>query len=211
MNPLLIRRRGMMVAQGGGLPYDAKIEYLQGDGNQYINTDIVPTNTTGMAIDMLSLVTSDAYACGIRDTTGNTRFCIGQHDYVYFGWGVYSAQTQGTIQLQGYKVHAELNMYNSRQFYYSGNNQSETLSSVPSSLGFTPTNKIRVFGSSGVVGTYTKFVGRIYAFSVTKDSALVFDAIPVRVGTVGYMYDRVSGQLFGNLGTGDFILGPDIQ
>lgn len=38
MNPLLIRRRGMMQAGGGGLPYDAKIEYLQGDGNQYINT-----------------------------------------------------------------------------------------------------------------------------------------------------------------------------
>ena len=34
--------------------------------------------------------------------------------------------------------------------------------------------------------------------------------IPVRVGQVGYMYDTVSGQLFGNDGTGDFILGPDI-
>lgn len=211
MNPLLIRRRGMMQAGGGGLPYDAKIEYLQGDGNQYINTNIVPTNTTGMIIDMLSFVTSDSYACGVRDTTGNTRYCIGQHNQVYYGWGTYSAQTTGTLQLQGYKVHAELNLYNSRQFYYSGNNQSETLSSVPSSLGFTPTNKIRVFGSSGVVFTYTKWVGRIYAFGVTQDSALVFDGIPVRVGTVGYMYDRVSRQLFGNAGTGDFILGPDVQ
>lgn len=35
--------------------------------------------------------------------------------------------------------------------------------------------------------------------------------LPYDVGTVGYMYDRVSGQLFGNAGTGDFILGPDIQ
>ena len=33
--------------------------------------------------------------------------------------------------------------------------------------------------------------------------------IPVRVGQVGYMYDRVSGQLFGNQGTGNFILGED--
>lgn len=38
----------------------------------------------------------------------------------------------------------------------------------------------------------------------------VRDFIPVRVGQTGYLYDRVSGQLFGNLGSGDFILGPDI-
>ena len=37
----------------------------------------------------------------------------------------------------------------------------------------------------------------------------VRDFIPVRVVTVGYMYDRVSGQLFGNAGTGAFIIGPD--
>ena len=36
------------------------------------------------------------------------------------------------------------------------------------------------------------------------------DIIPVRIGNVGYMYDRVSGQLFGNAGTGSFVLGPDV-
>ena len=35
------------------------------------------------------------------------------------------------------------------------------------------------------------------------------DFLPVRVVTVGYMYDRVSGQFFGNAGTGAFIIGPD--
>ena len=42
-------------------------------------------------------------------------------------------------------------------------------------------------------------------------NVLELDLIPVRIGTVGYMYDRVSGQLFGNMGTGDFVLGPDVQ
>lgn len=40
---------------------------------------------------------------------------------------------------------------------------------------------------------------------------LVRDFIPVRVGDIGYLYDQVSGQLFGNAGTGSFILGPDIS
>ena len=34
--------------------------------------------------------------------------------------------------------------------------------------------------------------------------------IPVRKGNVGYMFDRVSGKLFGNKGTGAFVIGPDI-
>ena len=36
-----------------------------------------------------------------------------------------------------------------------------------------------------------------------------FKGKPVRVGTTGYLYDSVSGNLFGNEGTGDFILGND--
>ena len=43
-----------------------------------------------------------------------------------------------------------------------------------------------------------------------SNNTLVRDYIPVRKGTVGYLYDRVSGKLFGNAGTGDFVLGPDV-
>jgi hypothetical protein len=39
---------------------------------------------------------------------------------------------------------------------------------------------------------------------------LVRDFIPVRVGNIGYMYDKVSKKLFGNSGQGNFILGNDI-
>ena len=49
----------------------------------------------------------------------------------------------------------------------------------------------------------------IHKAQIYNDEQLVFDAIPVRKGNVGYLYDRVSGQLFGNAGTGLFILGPD--
>ena len=35
--------------------------------------------------------------------------------------------------------------------------------------------------------------------------------VPVRVGQVGYMYDKVSGEFFENKGSGNFGLGPDVQ
>jgi hypothetical protein len=52
---------------------------------------------------------------------------------------------------------------------------------------------------------------KLYAFKIyDENNVLVRDYIPVRVGDVGYMYDKVSGQLFGNAGTGEFVLGSDI-
>ena len=50
---------------------------------------------------------------------------------------------------------------------------------------------------------------RLYSAIIKDGDTVVFDAIPVRVGTTGYLYDKISGQLFGNAGTGSFILGPD--
>ena len=50
---------------------------------------------------------------------------------------------------------------------------------------------------------------RVYSFSIIMNGVKVLEFIPVRVGYTGYMYDKVSGQLFGNAGTGNFILGPD--
>lgn len=69
---------------------------------------------------------------------------------------------------------------------------------------------IRLVGSAGVSGTYTKWNGRIYAVQITQGTEIIMDLIPVRVGNVGYMYDKVSGNLFGNSGTGSFTLGPDV-
>jgi hypothetical protein len=42
-----------------------------------------------------------------------------------------------------------------------------------------------------------------------QNGSLVRDFIPVRKGQVGYMYDKISGRLFGNIGSGSFTFGPD--
>lgn len=52
---------------------------------------------------------------------------------------------------------------------------------------------------------------RFYFFKLKKAGVPVLDLIPVRIENEGFMYDRVSGKLFGNAGTGRFILGPDIN
>ena len=54
-------------------------------------------------------------------------------------------------------------------------------------------------------------VFKVYSFRLDKAGERVLDLVPVRIDDVGYMYDRVSGRLFGNAGSGKFLLGPDIK
>lgn len=51
---------------------------------------------------------------------------------------------------------------------------------------------------------------RKYSAQIYQGKSLVRDLIPVRVGSTGYMFDRVSLKLFGNSGTGAFVVGPDL-
>jgi hypothetical protein len=68
-----------------------------------------------------------------------------------------------------------------------------------------------VFPTKGT-GNYNTnyFTGAIYSFTITEYDQVVHDFIPVRIGSLGYMYDRITGQLLGNVGTGSFRLGPDV-
>ena len=51
---------------------------------------------------------------------------------------------------------------------------------------------------------------KLYSFTLSENNTQIMDMIPVCVGTTGYMYDKVSKTLFGNAGTGNFVLGSDI-
>lgn len=205
MIDLLARRREMMGASGS---YDAEIEYLESSGAQYIDTGIIPDANTGIQCTAFGINT-DNFMVGLKDTaSGNTRWAIGNNgnNRYYYGYGITSTIInieQNVIAL------IELNFLNSKAFKVSKADGTGGTSQALPNLGFTPQNQIRIFGSSGVVASYAVWSGKIYAVQISQDTDIVMDLIPVRVGTTGYMYDRVSGQLFGNAGAGDFILGND--
>ena len=68
-----------------------------------------------------------------------------------------------------------------------------------------------IFGvnTNGTITAATQMT--LYSFKIWKNGVFVRDYIPVRKGTVGYLYDRVSGKLFGNAGTGAFTYGNDLK
>ena len=65
-----------------------------------------------------------------------------------------------------------------------------------------------LFGAS----TDSAYDVKVYRYWVVDASGnYILNCIPVRVGTTGYLYDKVSNKIFGNLKSGTFILGPDIN
>jgi len=83
--------------------------------------------------------------------------------------------------------------------------------SITSGSGSASTGYIYLFGGNNTRLTKPEYPSKIklYYAKFYQNNALVFDLVPVRIGQMGYIYDKVSNQIFGNLGTGKFVLGPD--
>lgn len=196
---LMFRRRELML---GGKPYDAEVEYLRGTGTQYIDTNVYGDKETAMEVDFIVLEYRSAYdgVFGSRIAGENTNsisvFTSANGTYQRFGSQVARYAFLKDVR---YRVRVDKNGIYENDM---------TLRAWQQINDFTTPSTLKLF-SVGTFG-FTLFDGNIYSAKIWQSGNLIFDFIPVRVGQVGYMYDKVSGQLFGNAGTGDFILGNDI-
>ena len=191
----LNRRR---VMGGKKLPYDAEIEYLESTGTQWIDTGI--------------------------DTNP---FNVGFATKIYYpkpnGEGAILGNNGGHI-FELYVISNRIGLFNDRLSIIFDNMVVDTIHIIEGTMS-TEEGSLTVDGENKkkVNTTYSRtarltlfrhnssyyYIGRLYYMRINIGGKLVRDFIPVRIGTTGYMYDRVSKQLFGNNGTGDFILGAD--
>lgn len=191
------------------IPYDAEVEYLQCTTTQWIGTAIVPDFGTTVEVKAAMLVNSDYHVISARTGTGTAnRFFV-------FSWAG-SAKYRFTMGAQQYDAKytfgetPHIVIFNEQEThtcYFDG------VAKKTFTAGNTVSvqNQLTIFGTSGYTEDCTCINNvRIYYCKITQNGVLVRDYIPVRIGQVGYMYDKVSGQLFGNDGTGDFVLGNDV-
>ena len=188
------------------LPYDAEIQYLQSSGTQYINTGAY-LNTSNFEV---GYETADAYCLwgychqnvgngtwlGLECTTSQSTAFFGRYGSSYMT-NISSYMTSGNNTIV-YKQHG---------LTVNGNTISKNLTMGTDSIANTPLSFFARydFYKGGMEWQNSKFK----SFYLKNNDEYVVDMIPVRVGQIGYMYDKISGQLFGNAGTGSFILGPD--
>jgi len=201
--------------------YDAEIEYLESTGTQYIDTNIIPNENTGIRIYSIHGNYTDKYAVGLRNNTNATRWCIGHKDHEWYcGYGdviyIFNTINDGINEYEEKQrivtdlCEISLNYMNNKKAKVYNLMSTNTYEVNLPELSFIPSYTIRLFGTSGVNATYTKWDGKIYGVKISQGTNLIMDLIPVRKDGVGYMFDKVTKRLFGNNGTGTFILGPDI-
>lgn len=186
--------------------YDAEIEWLHNTNKQYIDTKFIPKDTPRIIVEVL-----------FDNTEGSDLFGF-ENDVVPSFIGNINSVGNG-IRYGYYRYYYNRYYANKNDIYICDVNVFHTLDfghqiKIDDTICFEGTGKKSFAGNNQSV---MLFHGRTKLFKKCKikwcklydGDVLVRDFIAVRKGGIGYMYDRVSGELFGNVGTGQFSLGPD--
>ena len=184
--------------------YDTEIEYIEGNGTQWINCGITPTPNTKIQFKFVNLQVTGDTIIGYNNGLDTA-------DYRFFNYGngayfdVPGGSGSGNRITSANKIYANTEYELELGNYYILNLSTNTIIVQRSTQYNTYGNDTIKLNKHH--NSITK--NRFYYVKIYENDVSVFDGIPVRVGQVGYLYDKVSGRLFGNQGTGNFILGPD--
>lgn len=202
----LINLRNALVS-GKRLPYDAEVEYLESTGTQWIDTGIAANSDLKVECSFKMLETPNnfkwLFAARSVDSAG-AGFGCGCN-----GSGYITSDYNGRVSaLSVFQANTVYNIVKDKNVCTVND---VTLTNTATT--FTQANRLPIWGLIMANGSMNASVipkSQCFYFRIYSNGVLVRDYIPVRRGTVGYLYDRVSGKLFGNAGTGDFVLGPDV-
>ena len=209
MDSLRRKLAEMMANPGKAKPYYCEVEYLESTGTQYINTGIYLTNNHSVEIHY-QLTAAAQSRKGIYGGLGlNGSIMTSRHgallspsnSYLEGGYGAGNVYYQlGMPDTNRHILKQEKN-----KLYFDGvlKNTFDLATftqDVTAPLGnFTYTN-------------YNPASAKYYYSKWWDGDKLVRDYIPVLGWDgKGYMYDKVSGELFGNAGSGDFLYGREIH
>ena len=188
------------------LPYDAEVEWLQSDGSAYIDTGIKAAGNLYIKtylIDFFVNANGGKWPFGGRTSSRSGMFglLINNNDKrVYMAYNTSS----GTIAFNtctSYPQSAVVEIGN-------GNVKIGTTSHTYTTATFTSTQNVTLFGLNNG-GTQIVMAIKIGPTYLT-DGTNTVDLIPVRKDGVGYMYDKISGNLIGTP-VGAFTYGNDVS
>lgn len=181
-----------------------RLAYLESNGTQWIDTEYVPNNETGIYLYQLKNNPGDYIPMGCRNNgSSETRFYalrsnVGTSEpyQAGYGWGAWRAYSQ----LYGLSK-TYLNYMNSR-LVVGENTRYVEVESIP----FTPECSIFMFAANigGVPNLHWR--GRIYETTISQEKSIAMSFVPcLDPEGAPCMFDLVSESPFYNDGTGDFV------
>ena len=199
--------------------YDSRVEWI---ANLQGNTAYIDTGVKGSGdqrieciFELIAKTTTWNCVYGARTAaTGTTH----EHDGIY----IYSNNSSNDLGYVGYNNTANNNLaaafaslnvkhkfiQDKGLFTLDGNVIRQYANAT-----FTCTNATIFIFDANNNGTRGKYYGyfKLYSFKIYNDDVLVRNFIPVRVRSVGYLFDKVNKILYGNSGGGSFSFGDDIE
>jgi len=191
------------------LPYDARIEWLESTGEQYIKTGIIPTSEFSFEVTANILGYYEWNPIGTWDGWLKNMFGV-DLKFVNNG-GMLNCWGDAFTENKKNPINTWLKI--------SQKNGEQKVSRVSDGYVYLNSNLNKTFHCSSDVYIFSLNIkdkstysneGRINSVIIRNNNKTLLDFVPVRKDGIGYMYDKVSGQLFGNQGSGAFIIGPDI-
>lgn len=187
------------------LPYDADVQYIESDGTQYVDTGLAVSALSAVSID-IEFSAASMSSTGFIGSSARSGSTTAQKERFYG-----SATISGGAVSAGYVDFG--NVTNSRV----------TLTAISSgarvtlakhdiniaSTALTDAANAFVFcaSTSAGIAPSAKVAARLFACSFWVGDVLVRDYVPVRVGTTGEIYDKVSKSFATRVG--EFVCGPD--
>lgn len=206
---MMIAARESFAADRRRLPYNAEVEYLESTGTQWIDTGATGNLNTRLEIVFEVTGFDTHYAiCGFYLSGSSAQITVPCN---FDNAGLYARFGDKYIS-SGMAVSEGRHTYTSDRAGLTIDGVSR--GTFGATADFTTPESLAVFRFKGLDRNFSK--GRMLSCRFYDGGTLIRDMIPVRFTnelgqSEGAMYDRVSGQLFRNQGTGAFIVGPDKQ
>lgn len=203
-----MRRRGLMANK----LYDAQVEYIETDGEAFIDTGVIMDSNLKFDISFYEPVTSVGnIVFGGRTNTHKLEFAVG-NDSGMWAWR-YRTVTKSK-DFDNYQHSGNYIVNNIPYPYLINFTCDETFHYLNSSATayFTLNLSFTIFASHASDGVSVHIPGvRLYYCKLYNGDNLVRDFIPVRKKGKGYLYDKVTDALFGNAASvGAFTYGNDV-
>ena len=188
------------------LPYDGVVEYIESNGQQWIDTGVKANVSFDLGLeahaDMTFLTKGDIGFLAAR--AGGTRAYL---IYPYSGWciGYGGSYTTGGTLTTGVRYAVDAVLHDGTQSV-----SANGLTQVSAKYIGDITTDLNLFifrlnlGGSAVSGVSA----RLYGLSISQEGTLLRDFLPCTVNGDGALYDKVTGAVFPNASATPFTLGP---
>lgn len=193
------------------LPYAGEIEYLQSNGNTWLDSDVAPRRDITTTLDLVFTGQTGGsgnywdWIFGARGGDKKTCYALARKNGGIWHWELTGSNATGGQAANNTPYHVT---FAPERFEVNGTftNTGATRAGYVEH-GFP----MRVFAAQSSGSDYDqRLYGRIYSFTFATEKYAARDFVPVKdANGKGGFFDRVSGRFFGSATATAFVCGPD--